>query len=202
MSLRQTLFNHSCSKLPQFKGFDELYRKITDESAPRTLNHTVLPIDEYAKHFELFHQRKPNIVKKPAGYIFDTEFTLCLQEKQLIVVMENSEDFVFDLISHGIGHVKYSLNFYERENLDDLDFFTEYDVREVAALIATQKALPRISQNEYIKTRFYNTMLEENQLDETTTGFAEKLIQKYGINDAWQNILNIDYTKDLESLLK
>lgn len=202
MTVKEAIYAFPRGKYPKLDGFDEMYKKITGDKTPEIVYHGVLPLEDYVKQFELFYGHKPEIIKKSAGTLGNIEFTTGLPEKQVIIVLENSKDFLFESLSHGIGHVKYNLESYKKYDLLELQLFTEYTAREVAANLATQKIFNKGNQHEYIETPFYIETQKCNPVDEVPKELTEKLIKKFGVNTAFEKSLNLDTIEDINGLLE
>jgi hypothetical protein len=179
-----------------------LYKRITLEDVPDNVQLTVFPLKQYIEIYKSAYGEEPDLSKWDGGYTGNIEFTHGNREESNIIVLENIEDFLFESISHGIGHVKYAMEFFKRNPKGDLMKDTDKIVRETAAHTAGQRALDRNNPKKYIKTPYYQTVywLGDSQ-DKIGTGYTAKLIQKYGIDKAWKKILNIEKEEKLKRLI-
>jgi len=183
--------------------FEELYKIITGEEKPDNVRLAVLPIEDYLKYYEIIRKKKLTLfkslkeLKKEKYYIGGTEFTTFDKDYKefAVVVLNNLENLLLENISHGIGHVKYNL---VHKNED-----TSSVVDETIAVIAEQKYLHHefsSDSKEYSKLGRYS-FLKESEKDPSIK-YAIKLVEKYGVDKAWDKILNIKNKEELEIIVK
>ncbi len=178
-----------------------LYKRITLEDIPDNVQLMVFPLKHYIEIYKSAYGKEPDLSEWDGGYTGSIEFSHGNRKEHHIIVLENIEDFLFESISHGIGHVKYAMEFFKRNPKGGLMEDTDKIVRETAAHTAVQRALDRNDPKKYIKTPYYQAAdwLGDSQ-DKIGTRYTAKLIQKYGIGKAWKKILNIEKEKGLKRL--
>lgn len=179
-----------------------LYKRITLEDVPDNVQLTVFPLKQYIEIYKSAYGKEPDLSKWDGGYTGNIEFTHGNRKESHIIVLENLKDFLFEAICHGIGHAKYSMEFFKRNPKGVIPRDTDKIVRETAAHTAVQRALDRNDPKKYIRTPYYYQIAWFNDSqDRAGTEYASKLIQKHGIDKAWRKILGTEREGGLKRLI-
>ncbi|MBW2990676.1 hypothetical protein KY348_03150 [Candidatus Woesearchaeota archaeon] len=199
----ETYANELFSSLQIPDEFNRLYKKITGEEKPDNVKLAVLPLKDYIENYKLLNQKNPDLlelIKKE--YTGNIEFTIGHPKEYLIVVLDNTKDFLLESVSHGIGHARYGIEYYKSRPQGDINIETDKAVRETAAHIAVQKALCRKDPKKYIKTRYYDKVfIYFDNKECPQVEYAIKLIEKHGVDTAWDKILSIRKEEELEGII-
>lgn len=180
----------------------ELYKKITNEDLPNNVKLSILSLEDYVKNYRDICNKKPSIGKYGKDYVGNIEYTRGDSREHHIVVLNNVEDILIEAISHGIGHVKHTIEFYKKNPLGSYHMDVDNIVRETCAHTAVQRVLKRTNSKEYVKTRYYyHTSQWFDSEDKPGADYTAKLIQKYGIDKTWNKVLIARRERELKRML-